>query len=39
MGIVGEDFLIEFRKLIGDDQVTFRWKNTARTYFIKSICD
>ncbi|WP_127592970.1 hypothetical protein [Paenibacillus lautus] len=36
MGIVGEDFQIEFRKLIGDDQVTFRWENIARTYFIKS---
>lgn len=27
---------IEFRELIGDDQITFRWKNIARTYFIKA---
>lgn len=37
METVGQDFPIEFRKLIsGDEQVTFRWENTARTYFIKS---
>jgi aminoglycoside phosphotransferase len=36
METVGQDFPIEFRKLIGDDQVTFCWENTARTYFIKS---
>jgi len=27
---------VEFRELIGDDQITLRWKNIARTYFIKA---
>ncbi|GMK37602.1 aminoglycoside phosphotransferase APH(3') [Paenibacillus sp. CCS19] len=33
---IEQDLPIELQRLIGDDQVSFHWKNIAHTYFIKS---